>query len=43
MKRFFILDINEEGSALGFVTDNLYKDFIEKYKITWDEGDGDAF
>lgn len=43
MKRFFIVDINEEGTALGFATDNLYKDFIEKYKITWDEGDGDPF
>lgn len=44
MKRFFIVDINEEGVALGFATDNLHRDFIEKYKITWDEGeDGDAF
>lgn len=44
MKRFFIVDINEEGTALGFATDNLYKDFIEKYKITWDEDDSeDAF
>lgn len=42
-KRFFIVDINEEGVALGFSTDNLYKDFIKKYKITWDEGDGDPF
>jgi hypothetical protein len=40
MKRFFIVDVDEEGSALGFVTDNLHKDFIEKYKITWSEGDG---
>jgi hypothetical protein len=44
MKRFFIVDINEEGTALGFATDNLYKDFIEQYKITWDEvNSGDAF
>ena len=44
MKRFFIVEVNEEGTALGFVTDNLYRDFIEKYKITWDEGNGgDAF
>ena len=44
MKRFFIVDVNEEGIALGFATDNLYRDFIEKYKITWDEGNGgDAF
>ena len=37
MKRFFIVDVNEEGTALGFSTDNLHRDFIEKYKITWDE------
>ena len=44
MKRFFIVDINEEGIAIGFTTDNLHKDFIEKYEITWDEDDrGDAF
>mgnify|MGYP000853736001 CR=1 FL=1 len=40
MKRFFIVDVNEEGTALGFSTDNLHKDFIEKYKITWSEGEG---
>ena len=40
MKRFFIVDVNEEGTALGFVTDNLHKDFIEQYKITWSEGEG---
>ena len=40
MKRFFIVDVNEEGTALGFATDNLYTDFIKKYKITWSEGDG---
>ena len=38
MKRFFIVDVNEEGSALGFATDNLHKDFILEYKITWNEG-----
>ena len=43
MKRFFIVDVNEEGTALGFATDNLYRDFIQKYKITWSESDGDAF
>lgn len=42
-KRFFIVDINEEGTALGFATDNLHRDFIEHYKITWDEVGGDAF
>lgn len=40
MKRFFIVDINEEGTALGFATDNLYTDFIKKYQITWSEGQG---
>jgi hypothetical protein len=40
MKRFFIVDINEEGHPLGFATDNLHKDFIEKYEITWSEGQG---
>jgi hypothetical protein len=40
MKRFFIVNVNEEGIALGFATDNLYKDFIEEYKITWSEGQG---
>ncbi len=40
MKRFFIVDINEEGNPLGFATDNLYKDFIEEYKITWSEDEG---
>ena len=44
MKRFFIVDLNEDGSPLGFATDNLYKDFILKYKITWSEGeDTDLF
>ena len=43
MKRFFIVDVNEEGTALGFVTDNLHKDFIEQYKITWDESGGNDF
>ena len=37
MKRFFIVDVNEEGTAIGFATDNLHKDFIEAYKITWNE------
>ena len=43
MKRFFIVDVNEEGTALGFATDNLHKDFIEQYKITWDESGGNDF
>ena len=44
MNRFFIIDVNEEGTALGFTTNNLYKDFIKKYEITWSEGnDGDPF
>ena len=37
MKRFFIVDVSEDGSAMGFATDNLHRDFIEQYKITWDE------
>lgn len=44
MKRFFIVDVNEEGIALGFATDNLHKDFILEYEITWSEGgDTDVF
>jgi hypothetical protein len=44
MKRFFIIDINEGGIPLGFATNNLHKDFIQEYKITWDEDNsGDVF
>ncbi len=44
LKRFFIIDVNEEGSAYGFMTNNLHKDFIKKYGITWTESDdGDPF
>jgi|LakMenEpi03Aug12_release.lakeMendotaPanAssembly.Ray.scaffolds.fasta_scaffold137604_6 hypothetical protein len=44
LKKFFIVDVNEEGSAYGFMTNNLHKDFIEKYKITWHEyEDNDDF
>jgi hypothetical protein len=44
-KRFFIVDINEDGSPFAFATDNLHKDFIELYKITWtakESGDFDV-
>ena len=34
-----MIDVNEEGTAFGFATDNLYKDFIERYKITWTDGE----
>lgn len=40
MNRFFIIDVNEEGTALGFTTNNLHRDFVQKYQITWSEGDG---
>jgi hypothetical protein len=37
MKRYFIVEIGEDfGGALGFSTDNLHKDFIQRYKITFD-------
>ena len=37
LKKFFIVDVDEQGSAYGVMTNNLHKDFIEKYKITWSE------
>jgi hypothetical protein len=37
LKKFFIVDVVEQGSAYGVMTNNLHKDFIEKYKITWSE------
>ena len=37
MKRFFIVDVSEDGSAMGFGTDNLHRDFIEQYQIKWEE------
>jgi len=44
LKRFFIIDVNDEGNAYGFMTNNLHKDFIQKYGITWTESDdGDPF
>ncbi len=39
LKKFFIVDVNEEGSSYGFMTNNLHKDFIKKYGITWSESD----
>ena len=37
LKKFFIVDVDEQGIAYGVMTNNLHKDFIEKYKITWSE------
>ena len=37
LKKFFIVDVDEQGSAYGVMTNNLHKDFIERYKITWSE------
>ena len=37
LKKFFIVDVDEQGSAYGIMTNNLHKDFIEKYEITWHE------
>jgi len=37
LKKFFIVDVDEQGSAYGVMTNNLHKDFIEKYEITWSE------
>jgi hypothetical protein len=43
LKKFFIVDVDEQGSAYGVMTNNLHKDFIEKYEITWSEDDRDHF
>jgi len=43
LKKFFIVDVDEQGSAYGIMTNNLHKDFIEKYEITWNEDDRDHF
>jgi hypothetical protein len=40
LKKYFIVEVNEEGSSFGFMTNNLHKDFIEKYEITWSEEEG---
>jgi hypothetical protein len=37
LKKFFIVDVDQQGSAYGVMTNNLHRDFIEKYKITWSE------
>jgi len=39
LKKFFIVDVDEQGSAYGFMSNNLHKDFIQKYGITWSESD----
>lgn len=43
LKKFFIVDVDEQGSAYGVMTNNLHKDFIEKYEITWSEDNRDHF
>jgi hypothetical protein len=42
LKKFFIVDVNEEGSAYGVMTNNLHKDFIQRYEITWTERENDG-
>jgi len=42
LKKFFIVDVNEEGSAYGVMTNNLNKDFIQRYEITWTERENDG-
>jgi len=37
MKRFFIVEIYEDGFSSGISTDNLHRDFIERNKISWEE------
>ena len=37
LKKFFIVDVDQQGNAYGVMTNNLHRDFIEKYKITWSE------
>ena len=37
MKRYFIVEMREDiGQTMGFATNNLHKDFIQRYKITFD-------
>ena len=37
MKRFFIVEIYEDGFSSGISTDNLHRDFIQRNKISWEE------
>lgn len=36
MENYFIVDTNEEGWTMGKVTNNLHRDFIDYYGITFD-------
>jgi hypothetical protein len=40
MKRFFIVEIYEDGFSSGISTDNLHRDFIQRNKISWEEDSG---
>lgn len=40
MDNYFIVDTNEEGWTMGKVTNNLHKDFVEYYGITFDTESG---
>jgi hypothetical protein len=43
MKQFFIVDVTDSGMGifpLGFMTNNLHRDFIERYEITFDQEGG---
>jgi hypothetical protein len=37
MKKYFIHEVDDEGWSAGTMTNNLMKDFIKVYDITWDE------
>lgn len=43
MKKYFINRVNDEGFSTGIMTNNLTRDFIKFYDITWyeefEEGD----
>jgi len=37
MKKYFINRVNDEGFSTGVLTNNLTRDFIKFYDITWHE------
>jgi hypothetical protein len=37
MKKYFIHEVDDEGWSSGTMTNNLMKDFIKIYRITWEE------
>ena len=37
MKKYFIHEVDDEGWSGGTMTNNLMKDFIKIYDITWEE------